>query len=378
MFEFSNNGFSNNGFSNNGMNNKKLGSIVMGLVLVLSLTSISKPSEAGVFSFEEGDLVVGVASGLFNVYDQTGFLKLSIDCGDGFTTGGAFDDDGNFYGTMFTSSTLCKVDTDGVVLDSSFGGPYSSQPESIVFDGAGNYYVGHATGDRDIKMYDADGNFTESFDVATERISSDWIDLDTDQCTMYYTSEGFLVMRYDVCDDTQLADFATLDHTDAFALRLLPGGELLVADSVDIHRLAVNSSIIKTYDADGENRWFSLNLDPDGTSFWSGDFITSNIYKFDIESGDELTDFNTGTGTNTVFGITIAGEITVAREICGDGIDNDKDGEIDEGCDVGGDVNCNLLEPTIVGTSGNDIINGTSAADIIHGLGGNDTTWLWW
>ncbi len=37
-----------------------------------------------------------------------------------------------------------------------------------------------------------------------------------------------------------------------------------------------------------------------------------------------------------------------------------------------GELNCNLLEPTIVGTQDNDVIIGTPDADIIHGLGGND------
>ncbi|MDX1670055.1 MAG: hypothetical protein R3194_11600, partial [Limnobacter sp.] len=36
------------------------------------------------------------------------------------------------------------------------------------------------------------------FDVATDDRGSDWIDLAADQCTMYYTSEGTLVKRFDV------------------------------------------------------------------------------------------------------------------------------------------------------------------------------------
>jgi hypothetical protein len=70
--------------------------------------------------------------------------------------------------------------------------------------------------------------------------------------------------------------------------------------------------VVDTYDVDGENNWFALNLDPDGTSFWSADFITSNVYKFDIATGDVLDSFNTGTASNTVFGLTVFGEITVA------------------------------------------------------------------
>ncbi|MEL6823965.1 MAG: putative Ig domain-containing protein, partial [Calditrichota bacterium] len=123
------------------------------------------------------------------------------------------------------------------------------------------------------------------------------------------------IYRYDVVNDTQLTPFTTtLPGVAAYALRLLPGGGLLVADSEQIHRLDENANIVQSYDATGENTWFALNLDPDGTSFWSGDFSTANFYKFDIATGNILVGpVNTGTGPATLFGLSVFGEITVSQ-----------------------------------------------------------------
>jgi len=178
--------------------------------------------------------------------------------------------------------------------------------------------VGHPDGNKDIHKYDVAGNLLDTFDVAIERRGSDWIDLSSDQQTMFYTSEGALVKRYDVSSSTQLGDFADTGVSICYALRLLPPGDgsdgLLVAATEDIRRLDSAGTVIQTYDATGENSWFALNLDPNGTSFWSGDFGTGNFYRFNIATGAiEVGPINTGTGGSTLFGICVAGEITVAK-----------------------------------------------------------------
>ncbi|MFQ6031793.1 MAG: T9SS type A sorting domain-containing protein [Candidatus Zixiibacteriota bacterium] len=119
-------------------------------------------------------------------------------------------------------------------------------------------------------------------------------------------------MRYDVCSDAQLADFANIGGV-SYALRLLPPGDgtggLIVANTYDIKRLDGTGAVIQTYDAAGENCWFSMNLDPNGTSFWAGDYCSSNFYKFNIATGAiELGPINTGTGSYTLWGICIFGE----------------------------------------------------------------------
>ena len=88
---------------------------------------------------------------------------------------------------------------------------------------------------------------------------------------------------------------------------------MLVADNAFIVRLDAGGNVIQTYDAPGEDGWFALNLDPDGASFWSASFVTADVFKFDIASGAVLLSFNTGTGGNTVFGLSVFGEITVSQ-----------------------------------------------------------------
>jgi hypothetical protein len=57
------------------------------------------------------------------------------------------------------------------------------------------------------------------------------------------------------------------------------------------------------YTASGESCFVGLALDSDGTSFWATDYCSSDVVQFDINSGNELSKFNSGTAANTVYGI---------------------------------------------------------------------------
>src|SRR5262249_9820156 len=147
------------------------------------------------------------------------------------------------------------------------------------------------------QRYDAAGVFPEAYPVTG---GTDWIDLAADQKTLFYDFESPVIYRYDISTHTQLADFASPGGT-SFPLRLLPPGDgsggMLVAHLSDVIRLDGAGNIVQVYDVGGEDSWFSLNLDPNGTSFWSGDFSTANFYKFNIATGAvELGPINTGTG----------------------------------------------------------------------------------
>src|SRR2546423_14939049 len=65
------------------------------------------------------------------------------------------------------------------------------------------------------------------------------------------------------------------------------------------------TTLFRSYDSPGEDGWFALNLDPDGTSFWSADFNTADVVKFNIATGAEEESFNTGTGGGG--GVGVAG-----------------------------------------------------------------------
>ena len=267
-------------------------------------------------TFQRGDVFVAVSGGTVQWRKPDGTLVQNLTV-TGFTnattTGMAFDKTNSLYVTLFSASNVAVFNNSGT-FSGTFGSGYNGSVESIVFDRDGNAYVGAVDGDNDIRKFSPSGTLLTQFDVATGPRGSDWIDLAQDQCTMFYTSEGTVVKRFNVCSNQQLPDLNTtpLPGAAAFALRLLPSGGLLVADAASILRLDANGNVLQSYDAPGQDNWFALNLDPDGKSFWSADFATANVFKFDIATGTVLTSFNTGTGANTVFGLTVNGEITAA------------------------------------------------------------------
>jgi len=283
-----------------------------------AIVCVCLSSGASAASFALGDVFAGVgSSGIIQHYDSSGNLLETLSNGGqgGFTTGMAFDKAGNLYGTNFSASTVSRYvgpgdpHTHSIYATTDPG----SAVESILFDNTGNFYVGQADGTGDILRFDAAGNPVGRYDVARERRGSDWIDLAADQRTIYYTSEGHRVLRYDVSTSTQLSDFASgLPGSVAYALRLLSDGGALVADTEYIVRLNSSGSVIQTYDYGTNNSWFALNLDPDGTSFWSGDFGTGDFTKFDIATGNVLGAYNAG---GAVWGLTVFGEITQATVV---------------------------------------------------------------
>src|SRR6266480_4217747 len=102
----------------------------------------------------------------------------------------------SLFVTDFDANTVSKFDSSGN-YKGNFGSHYDCHPESIVFDGSGNVYVGQAGCSGKILVFDAAGNLLHEFTVETERQGkgSDWLDLAPNQCIMFYTSEGKSVKR---------------------------------------------------------------------------------------------------------------------------------------------------------------------------------------
>lgn len=222
----------------------------------------------------------------------------------------SFDSAGSLYVTNFSANTISRFDINGNLIAGNFGGGYST-PEMIIFDSSHNAWVGNVGGG--FRQFDALGNFISTKATGTR---VDFMDLQPDQSTMLYTQEGSSILRWDVVNDVALTPFASSLGGNAYALRIRPNGDVLVANGANILRLNSAGAIIQTYDVAGENSWFAINLAPDGTSFWSADFGTSNVYRIDIASGAVISSFNTGTATgSTVFGLAVKGEITVANQL---------------------------------------------------------------
>ncbi|MCH7760676.1 T9SS type A sorting domain-containing protein [candidate division TA06 bacterium] len=150
------------------------------------------------------------------------------------------------------------------------------------------------------------------------RGGTDWMDLAEDNCTMFWTVEDQNVRIYDVCNDLSLGVFNVnpLPHTFSFGLRILPDGGILVANTNVVVRLDAGGNQIQTYDAPGENFWFSLNLAPGCHEFWSGGLETGKAYRFDIESGDILEVLDTGGGEFNLGGLIIKGKCLACVPLC--------------------------------------------------------------
>ena len=286
--------------------------------------------------FKTGDVFGGIGNGRIGHYSPSGTRLDTLDSTtNSFETAGmAFDDAGNLYGTDFQSSAVSKYDSSGNLLGQFTGGPMQN-PESIVQDKAGNFYVGQAgpgvfiKPDHPLLKFDSSGHFVKEFFPAVESRGVDWIDLSADQCTLLYTSEGKRILRFDVCQNKQLPDFATLPILGpvasggevAFALRIRPNGEVLVAAWTRVFRLDANGNIIQQYVIPGAgppgfNDLFALNLDPDGKSFWTA--IQGNgtqrgqVFKVDIATGAILATWNAQPETQ-LSGLAVFGELTAAK-----------------------------------------------------------------
>lgn len=284
--------------------------LIAAMTLGLAASAIlSTPAKAA--SFEEGDVFASVASGSYQQWREvagTWTLVDTLTTGlGGFTTGSTFSSTGDLYGTNFSHGSVSKFLGPGTPhTHSVFSSPLST-PESILFDLSGNLYVG--TLGSGLQRIDATtGAVLQTY--STGRV--DWIDLAADQTTMLFTTEAQTVFRFDLTTDSFLTDFAALPGPgEGFALRILSDGGVLVADGDEIKRLNSSGTVIQTYDTSGNDSWFALNLDPDGTTFWSGDFSSADVVRFDIATGAVVDSFNTGTGSSTLFGLSVFGEITV-------------------------------------------------------------------
>jgi len=90
-------------------------------------------------------------------------------------------------------------------------------------------------------------------------------------------------------------------------MRIHPNGEVFAADFFGPIRRFDSSGIqIQTYTASGLTTPFAFNLDPDGTSFWTGGYSSGEIFRFDIASGAVLTQFNAGISV-TLAGLAVFG-----------------------------------------------------------------------
>ena len=269
--------------------------------------------------FVIGDVFAGVGDGLIRVYTPTGTLVQTLDTLSGSLeqTGMCFDGNtptANLRTTNFTDDSMSRIPQVGIVQH-PWGGGFNQHPESCVVSSLDPVtfltvvYVGQQDGSKDVLKFDLSGVLLASYDVATEVSGSDWIDLAADGCTLFYTSGGDSIKRFDVCTTMQLPDFATGLLGPCDALRIRATGEVFVACSNNVFRLSPLGTVIQTYPkpVTETSFLFALSLDPDGSTFWTAGYDTGNVYRYDITTGLIITTF-TADLEFTLAGLAVFGE----------------------------------------------------------------------
>ena len=257
--------------------------------------------------FAQGQVFAGAAGGMIFVYSPTGTLVQVLGSGNiGGNIGGiAFDSNGNLYAANPTAilanntGTVERFGSDGsgptTFGTGPFGNGYESNPQSVVVSPTGDVYVAQAA-DRQslLKFPAAGGPASQEFFPPDDTGPMQWIELLDDNSTMLYTTAGNIVKSFDVLDNIYHPDFAmNLPGPAAFSLREAADKTVFVADGDRIVRLSQGGTVINTYRA-GTGVYHSVNLDPDGVSFWTLEDVNGTMFRINMNTGAIITQFSTG------------------------------------------------------------------------------------
>ena len=278
-------------------------------------TPILSKQQVQASTFSSDDVFAAVGLGMVKRFSPAGTLLQTLDTttNSAQTAGMCFDSGGNLYVTDFQSNIVSKFDNAGILSAASWASALDTHPESCVIDKSSHVYVGDADGTALIYKFDLAGNQLDSFSIAPEKRGTDWIDLAADQCTIHYTSEGNTIKAFNVCTKTQLPDFASGLSGPCYAHRITSDGGEMVACAQNVYKLDNTGAVTKTYPNPNPSDFlFALNLDPDGTTFWTAGYNSGNIYRINIATGAIGTTFNDAHFTKTS-GLAVFGERTVSN-----------------------------------------------------------------
>jgi hypothetical protein len=251
-----------------------------------------------------GDVIVARTDGAVQVRSADGILKTTLSPGSaGAAKGLLFDSSGNllvshwFVPDLSGGNSVDVYHADGTYAGIFGPGNINCQPAGMALAPNGDVFIAYADCDSHIVRFNAAGTVLQIFTVAFENFGPRWMDLAPDGCTLYYTSLGHFVSRFNACTNTQLPNFNANplpSNSGAVGLRVLPNGGVIVSDTEVIYGLDSTGQIAATYDAVGDDYHGSIFLDADGKSFWSSSYGTGNVYKFDMLTGSVLMNFNVG------------------------------------------------------------------------------------
>ena len=278
-----------------------------------------------------------MGGGTVNVYDPTsGALlgSMTDNSGTTYNAGSTFDSSGNLYVTDDDAGQISEFNSSGTQIASLTAGLSdasgdSNDPLSLVFDNAGNLYVGQQSTPY-IAEYNSSGVLQAPIGpLETQLYGDDWIDLAPDEQTFYYTTEGDEILTYNdqtkaqgVFNKVQFPSTQTVMvngvpkilANQAFELKILANGDVLVADSSEDILLNADGSVNQVYSCSSMpgcgDQLFAISVDPSGTSFWTADSSTGNIYQINIATGAVMQTIATGSGT--LYGLSVDDQLEVA------------------------------------------------------------------
>lgn len=288
---------------------------------LLLLSAFAPLAHANGVAFNKGDVMASVASGAVQHRTPGGVLLDTLSDGHGgFTTGQCYDPSGNLLVTNFSNGSIAKYDTGGNLVTANFvtGFPVN---ESCSFINNTNFFTGQPSSASIHEFTVAGAHVTDFATNATGdgNGGTDWVDVAADQHTIHFTDEGQFIHVFDTATSTELANLnsAALPGGACYAHRILSDQSELVACSGLINHVGATGNLILSSPVAGNGGGlFALNLDPDGTTFWTGDFATGNVFHLNISDLSLINTWNTGTGGDTLFGLSVVGEQTVGCTTC--------------------------------------------------------------
>ncbi len=247
--------------------------------------------------FQPGDLFLSMADGTVQWRHRDWSLaKVLTGITDGQAKGMAFAASGellvtNWYGSNYTGNSVVRFDHDGNLIG-LLGNNFDCNPTSIALDKQGNAFVGNSDCSAGVVQLDSLGNPLAKFNVAVENRGASHVAFGSDPCTLFYTSEGPDVKRFNVCTNTQMANFNVVPLPDPAAQQfsLLADGGMLVANFSLITQLDSAGNLVGTFNnaVSGDHCWLGMALDPDGISFWASNWCDSSVTRFDRTTGAVL------------------------------------------------------------------------------------------
>jgi hypothetical protein len=290
-------------------------------VLVVSVLTLAFAGSANAgTAYTIGDVFVAVTGVGVNEYTANGTLVQTITgsgISSGFLTGMAFQSDGSLLVTNFSSTvnSVVQFDNSGTQTNATFVTGINSA-ESIAIDAAGHVYVS-SVGGTGITEYNSTGGASIGTTIAGTR--TDWIDLAKDQTTMLYSQEQAQLRSVTVGNNASDGIFSNAPTGGGVAaFRIIAtgafAGDILVSQesSGNAELLSADgTTVLKTYTGGGTTSLdFALNLDPNGTSFWTMD-IAGHVAEFDIATGALLQSWNAAAGGGD-YGLVVFGQQTAS------------------------------------------------------------------